>query len=83
MLLLFCLAYLVHTAAGATSEETGMDATIRANTETKRRTHSLFRQGVELLGHASTRIYEAIKSGFQARIRDLLRKGADVAFASG
>lgn len=83
LLLLFCLAYLVHTAAGATSEETGMDATIRANTETKRRTHSLFRQGVELLGHASTRIYEAIKSGFQARIRDLLRKGADVAFASG
>lgn len=83
LLLLFCLAYLVHTAAGATSEETGIDATIRANTDTKRRTHSLFRQGVELLGHSSARVYEAIKSGFQARIRALLRKGADVAFAPG
>lgn len=83
MLMLFCLAYLVHTAAGATSEETRVDATIRANTETKRRTHSLFRQGMELLGHVSREVYEAIKSGFKARIRDLLRKGADVAFATG
>lgn len=83
MLMLFCLAYLVHTAAGATSEEAGVDATIRANTETTRRTHSLFRQGMELLGHVSKTVYEAIKSGFKARIRDLLRKGADVAFATG
>lgn len=83
MIMLFCLAYLVHTAAGATSEETGVDATIRANTETKRRTHSLFRQGMELLGHVSREVYEAIKSGFKARIRELLRKGADVAFATG
>jgi len=83
MFMLFCLAYLVHTAAGATSEDTEVDKTIRANTETKRRTHSLFRQGMELLGHASREIYKAIKSGFKARIRDLLRKGADVAFATG
>ena len=82
LIMLFCLAYLVHTAAGATSEETGMDATIRANTETKRRTHSLFCQGIELLGHASRTVYETIKSGFRARIRVLLRKGADLAFAS-
>lgn len=83
MFMLFCLAYLVHTAAGATSEDTKVDKTIRANTETKRRTHSLFRQGMELLGHASKEIYKTIKVGFKARIRDLLRKGADVAFATG
>jgi hypothetical protein len=81
--MLFCLAYLVHTAAGATSEDTGVDATIRANTETKRRTHSLFRQGLELLGHVSREVYEALNSGFRARIRVLLRRGADVAFATG
>jgi hypothetical protein len=83
LIMLFCLAYLVHTAAGATSEETGVDATIRANTESKRRTHSLFRQGIELLGEIAKTIYEAIKPGFSARIRILLRKGADAAFATG
>lgn len=83
MLMLFCLAYLVHTAAGATSEATGVDATIRANTEKRRRTHSLFRQGMELLGHVSRQVYETIKDGFRARIRVLLTKGADVALATG
>lgn len=83
LLMLFCLAYLVHTAAGATSEETGVDATIRANTETRRRTHSLFRQGTELLGHVSRQAYDAIKAGFRLKIHVLLRKGADVAFATG
>ncbi len=81
-LMLFCVAYLVHTAAGATSEETGVDATIRANTETRRRTHSLFRQGVELLGYVSREAYQAIKTGLSARIRILLTRGADVAFAT-
>ncbi len=82
LLMLFCLAYLVHTAAGAASEEAGVDATIRANTETRRRTHSLFRQGMELLGHVSRQVYDAIKAGFRRKIKDLLRKGADFAFST-
>lgn len=83
MLMLFSLGYLVHTAAGATSEDTGVDKKIRANTEKRRRTHSLFRQGVELLGCVSREILNTIRSDFKARIRVLVRQGADAAFVTG
>jgi hypothetical protein len=44
MLLLVAMAHALLTLLGAASEQTGMDAYLRANT-VKRRTHSLFRQG--------------------------------------
>jgi hypothetical protein len=44
MLLLVAMAHALLTLLGAASEETGMDAYLKANT-VKRRTHSLFRQG--------------------------------------
>jgi len=83
LLMLFCLAYLVHAAAGAISEATGVDAMIRMSTERRRRTHSLFRQGMELLGHISRQVYETIKNRFRARIHVLLTEGADAALATG
>ncbi len=44
MLLLVAMAHALLTLLGAASEDTGMDAYLKANT-VKRRTHSLFRQG--------------------------------------
>ena len=45
MLLLVAMAHALMTLLGAASEATGMDAYLKANT-VKRRTHSLFRQGL-------------------------------------
>jgi hypothetical protein len=45
LLFLTAIAYALLTLLGAASEETGLDRTLKANTS-KKRTHSLFRQGV-------------------------------------
>lgn len=45
LLLLVAMAHALLTLLGAASEETGLDRKLRANT-VKRRTHSLFRQGL-------------------------------------
>jgi hypothetical protein len=44
LLFLVALAHALLTLLGAASEETGLDRTLKANTS-KKRTHSLFRQG--------------------------------------
>jgi hypothetical protein len=49
LLLLTAIAQALLTLLGAASEETGLDAYLRANT-VKRRTHSLFRQGTYWYG---------------------------------
>jgi Transposase DDE domain len=45
LLLLVAIAHTLLTLLGAASEETGLDRTLKANTS-KKRTHSLFRQGL-------------------------------------
>jgi Transposase DDE domain len=45
LLFLVALAHALLTLLGAASEETGLDRTLKANTS-KKRTHSLFRQGL-------------------------------------
>ena len=49
MLLLVAMAHALLMLHGATSEATGMDAYLKVNT-VKRRTHSLFRQGLYWYG---------------------------------
>jgi hypothetical protein len=48
LLLIVAIAYFLLTLAGVTSEKLGIDRIIKANTA-KKRTHSLFRQGREVL----------------------------------
>ncbi len=45
LLFLVAIAHALLTLLGAASEETGLDRTLKANTS-KKRTHSLFRQGL-------------------------------------
>lgn len=73
-LLLFSLAYLVQTLMGATSEEVGFDKDLRANT-VQVRTHSLFRQGRELLGKVTPETYARLAETFGASMRVLLLAG--------
>lgn len=47
LLFLAAVAQLLLTLTGAAGEELGLDAKLRVNTERRRRTHSLFRQGRE------------------------------------
>lgn len=49
LLFLAALAQLILTLLGAAGEQLGLDAKLRVNTETRRRTHSLLRQGREYL----------------------------------
>lgn len=63
MLLLFALTYLLQTLMGVASERVGADSTIRANTS-RERTHSLFRQGRELIGNVAGHVYERLKETF-------------------
>lgn len=49
LLFFAALAQLLLTLIGAAGETLGLDAKLRVNTQTKRRTHSLFRQGREYL----------------------------------
>jgi len=77
-LFLFSLAYLVQTLMGAVSEELGLDKGLRANT-VQDRTHSLFRQGRELLGEVARDIHTSLSAAFAAVLSCLFSKGlADV-----
>jgi hypothetical protein len=83
LLLLNALAILLLTLLGAAGESLGMDKQLRTST-TKRRTHSLFRQGCMWFG--------LIPNMPERRLRPLLKKFAElinqnnllaIAFASG
>lgn len=49
MLLVLALATMFSVIVGAAGERIGLDRTLRANTETRKRTHSLLRQGHEYM----------------------------------
>ena len=74
MLFLFCLAYVVLLLMGAASERLGLDRLLRANTVSER-THSLFRQGRELLGELAREIYEAVAAALWDSFNCLSAKG--------
>ena len=57
LLFAFALAVYLLTLVGAASEQLGMDRQLRANTS-KRRTHSLFRQGREIVKGALPDVFE-------------------------
>jgi len=76
LLFVFALAAYILTLVGVVSEQLGLDRFLRANTS-KRRTHSLFRQGREIvsgalpehlerdcLHHAMIRLETALEKGF-------------------
>ena len=73
-LFLFALAYLIQTLMGITSEALGLDKELRANTET-RRTHSLFRQGRDLLGNFVRELHEAIRKTFDKLFKSCISQG--------
>jgi hypothetical protein len=73
-LLLFSLAYLLQTLMGSSSEELGLDRELRANTA-QDRTHSLFRQGRELLGEVTHETYDRLAESFGLSMKVLFLVG--------
>jgi hypothetical protein len=73
-LFLFMFAYIIHTLMGVTSERLGLDKELRVNTE-NRRTHSLFRQGRDLIGNFARETYAAIELTFRDSLKLLFSKG--------
>jgi hypothetical protein len=69
LLLLSALAVVLLTLLGAAGESLGMDRLLKSNTS-KRRTHSLFRQGCLL--------YDLIPNMPEARLRPLIEKYAEL-----
>ena len=69
LLLLSALAVVLLTLLGAAGESLGMDRLLKSNTS-KRRTHSLFRQGCLL--------YDLIPNMPETRIRPLVEKYAQL-----
>jgi len=58
---------------GVSSERLGFDKDLRANT-VRERTHSLFRQGRELLGEVSRDIHTSLSEEFAAILNCLISK---------
>ena len=73
-LLLFSLAYLIQTLMGASSEGLGLDKDLRANT-VEDRTHSLFRQGRELLGELTQETHTTLAETFRTSMKILFLVG--------
>lgn len=65
LLLVGQLATLLLTLLGAAGEEIGLDRQLRANTETHKRTHSLFRQGREYIAGVAQRALDSLRDAFQ------------------
>ena len=75
MLLIASIAYFFLTLAGMASEKLGIDRIIKANTE-KKRTHSLFRQGREVLTGALPYPFETrFLQLFQRLFNNAIEKG--------
>lgn len=69
-LLVAHLAMILLTLLGAAGERIGLDRMLRANTETRRRTHSLFRQGREYLSGVANRALKPLRRVFWKLVRN-------------
>lgn len=74
LLLLYSLANLILLLVGMSSEKLGFDKTLRANTA-RERTHSLVRQGRDLLGNLPRQAYARLSSVLIAFLTALLASG--------
>lgn len=71
MLLVLALATMFSVIVGAAGEQLGLDRTLRANTETRKRTHSLLRQGHEYMAGVARAIIFDVRKTFHSLWRDL------------
>jgi Transposase DDE domain len=71
MLLVLALATMFSVIVGAAGEHIGLDRTLRANTETKKRTHSLVRQGHEYMAGVARAVIGDVRRTFQVLWREL------------
>lgn len=71
MLLVLALATMFSVIVGAAGEQLGLDRLLRANTETRKRTHSLLRQGHEYMAGVARTVIVDLRRTFHALWRDL------------
>jgi hypothetical protein len=71
MLLVLALATMFSVIVGAAGERLGLDRTLRANTETRKRTHSLLRQGHEYMAGVARAVIVDVRRTFHLLWRDL------------
>ena len=64
MLLVLALATMFSVIVGAAGEQIGLDRTLRANTETRKRTHSLLRQGREYMAGVARAVIVDVRRTF-------------------
>jgi hypothetical protein len=64
MLLVLALATMFSVIVGAVGEQLGLDRTLRANTETRKRTHSLLRQGHEYMAGVARALIVDVRRTF-------------------
>jgi hypothetical protein len=74
LLLLYSLANLVQLLVGMGSEMLGLDKGLRANTS-RERTHSLVRQGRDLLGNLAHATYDSLRTVIADLIEALVISG--------
>lgn len=71
MLLVLALATMFNVIVGAAGERLGLDRTLRANTEVRKRTHSLLRQGREYMSGVARAVIVDVRRTFHALWREL------------
>ncbi len=71
MLLVLALATMFSVIVGAAGERLGLDRTLRANTEIRKRTHSLVRQGHEYMAGVARAVIVDVRQTFHALWREL------------
>jgi hypothetical protein len=71
MLLVLALATMFSVIVGAAGEHLGLDRTLRANTETRKRTHSLLRQGREYMAGVARAVIVDVRRTFHMLWREL------------
>jgi hypothetical protein len=76
MLLIGAMARVIFTVLGSAGEELDLAKRLRANTESEKRTHSLFRQGWEYFHGAVARYAAELRTKFHARMGALATNAA-------
>jgi hypothetical protein len=71
MLLVLALATMFSVIVGAAGERLGLDRSLRANTETRKRTHSLLRQGHEYMAGVARAVIVDVRRTFHVLWREL------------
>lgn len=79
LLFLAAVAQLLLTLTGAAGESLGLDAKLRVNTEKKRRTHSLLRQGREYVKGLVAAVAQAVQARFLELFGEATRTSVDYA----